>query len=184
MWPDAPPSVLKYNKPNFEGPIVCEVSPDAELYVGNLHDSGWGEVRTRARSSALLLPATCRWGSPRSAQRLTDSKSTSLKRSTATRQRSEQLSIAILSTHSTPAYGGDDQDQRNESIQSVSLTEDRRRVTLELKSLRAGFVYELNIAPLGADGTALFPSQAHYSMRVSPLRNSPVLQPLVLALAV
>ncbi|MCC6508641.1 MAG: c-type cytochrome, partial [Pirellulaceae bacterium] len=30
------------DEPTFEGPVVCAVAPEGDVYVGNIHDSGWG----------------------------------------------------------------------------------------------------------------------------------------------
>ncbi|MCA9183661.1 MAG: hypothetical protein KDA51_19505, partial [Planctomycetales bacterium] len=154
---------------SFEGPIVCEVSPNAEIYVGNLHDSGWGGGQNTGSIVRLTPTGELPLGiaEVRATANGFEIDFTHAIDSDKARDVSH-FQLRSYQRISTPAYGGDDQDQRNESIQSVNLSEDRRRVTLELKSLRAGFVYELNVAPLGADGTALFPSQAHYSMRSIP----------------
>ncbi|MCA9161104.1 MAG: hypothetical protein KDA72_22390, partial [Planctomycetales bacterium] len=154
---------------SFEGPIVCEVSPNAEIYVGNLHDSGWGGGQNTG--SIVRLTPTGELPLGIAEVRATANGFEIDFTHAIDSDKARDVSHYQLRSYqriSTPAYGGDDQDQRNEPIQSVNLSEDRRRVTLELKSLRAGFVYELNVAPLGADGTALFPSQAHYSMRSIP----------------
>ena len=29
-------------EPTFEGPLSCRVSPQGDLYIGNIRDSGWG----------------------------------------------------------------------------------------------------------------------------------------------
>ena len=50
------------------------------------------------------------------------------------------------------SYGGPDKDRRTESIRSVHVSDDARRVTLRLDSLRAGYVYELRIKNLSPAG--------------------------------
>ncbi|MEO8269970.1 MAG: hypothetical protein ABI557_09625, partial [Aureliella sp.] len=157
---------------DFEGPIVCEVSPDAEIYVGNLQDSGWGGGQNTGSIVRLIPTGELPLGIAEvraipSGFEIDFTQDVDAEK--ATNQNNYQL--RSYQRISTPAYGGDDQDQRNESIQSVRLSEDQRRVTLELKALRAGFVYELNVAPLGSDSTTLFPSQAHYSMRNIPTQE-------------
>ncbi|MCA9133841.1 MAG: hypothetical protein KDA45_11830, partial [Planctomycetales bacterium] len=154
---------------NFEGPIACEVSPQGDLYVGSLKDSGWGGgqntgsiVRLRPTGDLPLGIAEVRgtatgfeidFTAPVEVDRATQA---------------NNYEIRSYRRISTPAYGGDDQDERSERVLNIRLSNDRRRVELQLGELRAGFVYELNVAALGADGAALFPSQAHYSMRAIP----------------
>ncbi len=163
------PDATSSEQTDFEGPIVCEVSPDGELYVGNLHDSGWGGGQNTGSIVRLCPTGDLPLGiaevraTPRGFE-IDFTQAVDAEKAT----QASNYQLRSYQRVSTPAYGGDDQDQRNESIQSVRLSEDLRRVTLELKALRAGFVYELNVAPLGADSTAMFPSQAHYSMRSVP----------------
>ena len=154
---------------NFEGPIVCEVSPTGDLLVGSLQDSGWGGgqntgsiVRLRPTGELPLGIAEVRGTATGFEIDFTQA---------VDRERASQPSNYQLRSYqriSTPAYGGDDQDERNERIESVQVAKDGRSVTLQLPELRAGFVYELNIAPLGPRGEELFPSQAHYNMRSIP----------------
>ena len=66
----------------------------------------------------------------------------------------------------TPAYGGDDQDERNEPIRELKISADLKSVKLELNELRGGYVYEINVGSVAEQ--AIFPSQAHYNMRALP----------------
>ncbi len=157
------------SRKNFEGPIVCEVSPRGELYVGSLLDSGWGGgqnsgsiVRLTPAGDLPLGIAEVR-ATPRGfevdfTQPIDGEKAVAI----------DNYQLRSYRRISTPAYGGDDQDERHETILSARVSEDRKQVMLELSDLRAGFVYELNIAALGSDSQSLFPSQAHYSMRSIP----------------
>lgn len=154
---------------NFEGPIVCEVSPAGELYVGSLLDSGWGGGQNtgsivRLTPSAELplgiaeVRATARGFEVDFTQVVHAEKAADI----------ENYQLRSYQRISTPAYGGDDQDERHETIAAAQVSKDCKRVTLELHELRAGFVYELNVAALGSDSQSLFPSQAHYTMRIVP----------------
>jgi mono/diheme cytochrome c family protein len=157
------------NKENFEGPIVCEVAPTGDIYVGNLRDSGWGggnntgsvvrltpdgswpvgiaEVRARAAGLEVVFTQPI------------DPKLASLKQS---------YSIRSYIRTPTPAYGGDDQEVKIEEVESVEVDPSSKLVVLKLSKLRQGAVYELNITAIGAGAAPLFPSQAHYTMRAVP----------------
>lgn len=154
------------NEANFEGPIVCEVSPAGELFIGSLQDSGWSAGQNtgsivRLRPSGQLPPGIAEV------------------RATATgfeveftqpidREKAAMASNYLLRSYrrvATPAYGGDDQDERNERIKGIQLSNDAYRVTLAVDDLRAGYVYELNVGPIAQGAQELFPSQAHYSLR-------------------
>lgn len=160
---------VRADEANFEGPIVCKVSPQGDLMVGNLKDSGWsggqntgsiirlrpngniplGIAEVRATSSGFEVDFT---------QPVDAIKGAKI----------ENYQLRSYQRISTPAYGGDDQDDRTERIESVRVSADRRRVTLDLASLRQGFVYELNLASVGTGAEELFPNQAHYTMRAIP----------------
>lgn len=153
----------------FEGPIVCELSPEGDLYVGNLHDSGWGGgnntgsiVRLRPSGPLPLGIAEVR-ATPTG---LTIDFTEAVDASQAKKLQNYQ--VRSYRRVSTPAYGGDDQDERTEIAKSIAISDNRRRVTLEFEQLREGCVYELNLGDLAPDGQPLFPSQAHYHMRSIP----------------
>lgn len=154
----------------FEGPIVCEISPNGALYVGNLLDSGWGGgnntgsvVRLKpqgklpmgirevtATPNGFHISFTDKLDPPKASQ-------------------PDSYRIRSYTRVSTPAYGGDDQQERSEQVSRVEVADDCRSVTIELDKLRGdGCVYEINVAPVGVDEQALFPKQAHYTMRAIP----------------
>ncbi len=153
----------------LEGPIICAISPAGDLMVGSLHDSGWGGgqntgsiVRFRpdqelpcgvalveAHASGFRIEFT----SPVDAHKALDPKN---------------YSIRSYQRIATPAYGGDDQDERTETIDKLVLSADRMRIEVALDPLREGFVYEINLGAIGPSDAALLPAQAHYTMRSIP----------------
>jgi glucose/arabinose dehydrogenase/mono/diheme cytochrome c family protein len=155
---------------NLEGPIVCQVAPSGDLWVGNLLDSGWGGgpntgsiVRFQPQLERLPLGIAEVRATPSGfeidfTQPVDASKAT----------QADNYQIRSYRRISTPAYGGDDQHERLERATSVVVSADRRRAILTLDPLRADSVYEINIAPIGTDDASLFPSQAHYTMRSIP----------------
>lgn len=154
----------------FEGPIVCEIAPNGDLYVGNLHDSGWGGGQNtgsivRLRPSGDLPLGISEVQATPSGFRIDFTQQVSK------RQAGDPANYQMRSYRrvSTPAYGGDDQDERTEDISAVEVSPDAKSVELTLASLREGCVYELNIMPIGEGSAELFPSQAHYSMRAIPV---------------
>ena len=80
----------------------------------------------------------------------------------------EQYQIRSYRRVSTPAYGGDDQDERMERIEAINLDANRRGLKLKLASLREGAVYEINVGAIGRKGASLFPAQAHFTMSRVP----------------
>ena len=67
----------------------------------------------------------------------------------------------------TPAYGGPDQDRRDEIVRQVAVAPDGRRVDLILDKtrLRAGFVYEFHLRNLVGEGEIFHPADAYYTLR-------------------
>lgn len=153
----------------FEGPIVCEVAPNGDLYVGNLQDSGWGGgqntgsivrlrpsgeppvgiAEVRATPTGFLIQMT----QPVDRDAAGDSK---------------HYQVRSYRRISTPAYGGDDQNERTEPVIRTEVNQSATEIALTLQPLRAGYVYEITIGSIGAQGESLFPQQAHYTMKVVP----------------
>lgn len=155
-------------EPQFEGPIVCEVSPQGDVFVGSLQDSGWGGGQNTG-SIVRLRPDDIPPGIAE--VRATSSGFEVIFTRPVDRDRASDLSNYAIRSYrriSTPAYGGDDQDSRSERVESLQVSDDGLRVTLHLPSLRAGFVYELNLQSLTTGHQEFFPSQAHYTMRAIP----------------
>ena len=154
----------------FEGPIVCEVAPNGDIYVGNLQDSGWGGgqntgsiIRLRPFGELPLGIAEVRANATGFDIDFTQP---------VDGQKAEKAKYLIRSYRriSTPAYGGNDQDEKLEKVSRVQVSEDRSSMSLQLSDeLREGYVYEINIPAIGASETKLFPAQAHYTMKAVPV---------------
>jgi hypothetical protein len=154
----------------FLGPVVCAVSPRGELYVGSIRDSGWGAGNNigevvQVKTEPEKLPAgiaevrAVAGGFEIDFFREVDP---------AKAADAANYSISSYRRESTPAYGGPDLDRRIEKVSAVAVAADRRSVTLKLPGLREGFVYELQLKNLTADGGLFHPSEAHYTLRRSP----------------
>jgi len=153
----------------FEGPIVCQLAPDGDLYVGNMHDSGWGGGRNtgsivRLRYTGDLPSGIAEVRARR--QGFVIDFSRPIDRNIAAR--ADSYGIESYRRTSTPAYGGEDEQRRVEPVESVQISADARRVTLTLNRLRAGFVYEIRTDNLAGAGDSFFPAEAHYTMRSVP----------------
>ncbi len=157
------------NQPTFEGPVTCAVAPNGDIYIGNMHDSGWGGgqntgsiVRLRYNGNlpsgieeVLATPTgfTIRFTRPVLANIAQD----------ATNYR-----IRAYHRISTPAYGGEDQDSKEMKAEEVQVHPDRMAVDLKLTSRKEGYVYEFTVGLQTEDGKAMFPNQAHYHLRQVP----------------
>ncbi len=151
---------------SFEGPVVCQVAPDGDLYVGNLRDSGWGAgqntgsiVRLRRRSE--LAPGIAevkaqrdgflvRFAQPVNSQMAADAGS---------------YAVSSFRRVSTPEYGGPDVDRQTTRIEQAIVSDDRREVRLKLDRMRPGHVYELHVKNLAESGALFHPAEAYYTLR-------------------
>jgi hypothetical protein len=152
------------------GPLVCAVSPQGELYVGNIRDSGWGAGNNvgdivKIKIEPDKLP--CGIQEVRATQEgftidffrpIDPAKGADL----------SNYSIASYRRESTPAYGGPNLDRRIEKIAAVQISPDAKRVTLKFDNLRLGFVYEFQLKPLVRGKELFHPAEAHYTLRRVP----------------
>jgi mono/diheme cytochrome c family protein len=153
------------------GPIVCAVKPTtAELYVGEIRDSGWGAgnnigqiVKIKIEPEKLPcgiaeVRATAKGFAIDFAQPVDRAKAAD----------AANYSLESYRRESTPAYGGPDIDRRIEKIESIDVVEGGKRVALTLAGLRTGHVYELKLKNLAPGGGVFFPDEAHYTLHKIP----------------
>lgn len=156
--------------PPFLGPIVCEVSPGGDLYVGGLRDSGWGGannigeiVRLQAQPGQIPCGIAEMRAVPDGFE-LTFTAPVDRQLAAV----SANYSLASYTRESTPAYGGPDIDRRTEQIQSVEVAQDGQRATLRLSEMRVGYVYELHLKKLLPGPIEFFPAEAHFTLLKVP----------------
>jgi len=151
--------------PTFEGPLVCQVSPEGDLYVGNIRDSGWGAgantgslVRLRYSGAPAAGIAEVQAVPRGFAIRFT----TAVDLAKATKAAS--YAVSSYRRIPTPDYGGPDRDRRVERIRKVEVSENRMHVVLHFDELREGFVYEFHLRNLTGE-VVFFPAEAYYTLR-------------------
>ena len=152
------------------GPIVCAVSPQGDLYVGNIRDSGWGAgnnigeiVRVRVEPDKLPcgiqeVKCTADGFAITFLQPIDPAKGRDV----------GNYSIASYRRESTPAYGGPDLDRRTEKVEAAEVSSDGRQVRVKVPDRRLGFVYEIRLKNLAPGGGEFFPSEAHYTLHAIP----------------
>ena len=153
------------NQPTFEGPTVCEVAPDGDLYVGNLQDSGWGGGRNTGSLVKLRpndnLPAGMA-DIVATAEGFEIRFTQPVDRKLAAKR--EAYRVEMFRRISTPQYGGDDVDRQGVKIEKVTVADDGRSVRLAVDKLKAGFVYEFHLENLAA-GQKFFPAEGFYTLK-------------------
>ncbi len=159
------------DQPTFEGPVVCEVGPSGDLYVGNVRDSGWGGGQNTG--SIVRMRPTGQWplgiaevrARPQGFQLRFTGPIDEAKATAA-----QSYHVRSYRRIPTPAYGGNDVDERTEHIERIELATDRQSVVLQLNSLREGYVYEIRTENLGATNASFHPAEAHYTLLKIPSR--------------
>ncbi len=160
--------------PPLLGPVVAAVSPSGDLYIGCLRDSGWGGANNigsivKCRPQLEQLPSgIVRVRIAPEGFQLDFARALDRKRALEPKH----FAISSYTRTPTPAYGGPDQNRRNEPIESVELSRDGKTVTLSLKQpLRPGYVYEFHLQNLTPHATEkFFPVEAHYTVLKVPPR--------------
>jgi len=156
------------------GPLCCAVAPDGDLYVGSIRDSGWGGANNVGEVVRLRPHADGFPPGIAEVRAIPEGLVIDFTQAIDAKQASQPRNYVVSSYRriSTPAYGGDDVDRRSETIASVEVASDARSVTLGLKQLREGFVYELRLKNIASQGKRLFPNEAYYTMRRVPKAKS------------
>ena len=155
---------------NFIGPMCSAVSPEGDLYIGCIRDSGWqGGLNTGAITRLSPEPETL----PNGIQEVT---------ATATGFRVtffgpiDQVAGSDLTSYTmrgytrvwAGSYATPDSDEHSCTVQSVQPGEDGRTVLLRVRDLKPGHVYQLNLTGPLAASQPLWPAEAHYSLKSIP----------------
>jgi hypothetical protein len=157
------------DQPTFEGPTVCEIAPDGDIYVGNMRDSGWGGGQNTG--SIVRLRATGRLPLGIAEVRANRRGFTiDFTAPVVAAEAAQARNYAILSYRriSTPAYGGPNIDEHTAKIKAIEVSPDARRVTLVLDTLREGFVYEFQVSNVAPPNELFHPADAYYTLRKIP----------------
>ena len=149
------------------GPLTCAVSPQGDLYVGCIRDSGWGGANNigtlvRLRLEPGKLPVGV--AEVRAVREGFEIVFTGpVDRELAADK--ARYAVSSFTRISTPTYGGPDRQRRSEVIQSIQVDPAGRRVRLQLAEMREGFVYEFHLQKLVSKERLFFPDEAYYTLR-------------------
>ncbi len=160
------------NQPTFEGPVSCAVSPNGDIYIGNMHDSGWGGGQNTGSIVRLRYNGHLPCGIDEVLATPTGF-TIRFTRPVLVNLAQDAANYRIRAYHriSTPAYGGEDQDSKEMKVEEVHVHPDRMAVDLKLASRKEGYVYEFTVSSLAEGGNAMFPNQAHYHLRQVPAHS-------------
>ena len=145
------------------GPLTCAVHPGGDLYIGSIHDSGWGggpNVGTivRFRRDGPL---------PFGVQRVELTPTGFAVRFTAPCDAKKAANAAAYRLAAyrrvwAGGYASPDRDRHEPKVVAARVSPDRTHVELDVSPLRAGYVYEIHTDAVGP-GEAMWPRSAYYT---------------------
>jgi mono/diheme cytochrome c family protein/glucose/arabinose dehydrogenase len=150
------------------GPICCAVSPNGDLYVGGIRDSGWGGG-SNVGELVRIRPAAPPVG-VREVRATRDGFVIDFTAAVDATAAANPTKFVIASYRRIwkGAYATPDSDRRTEQIRRIDVAADGRSVSVTLSEMRPGFVYDIHVGSIGRDGTALWPADAYYTLNQIP----------------
>ncbi len=159
---------------NFLGPLCGGMAPNGDLYIGNIHDSGWlggrntGDIVRLTPKVDLLsngireVRATAKGFDVEFIKPL-DSKAAT---------NPEHYDISGYTREWQGSYATPDSARHKLTVQSAQWLPDGQTVSLIVKDRREGFVYEISCGGLSQfTSKPLFPETAHYTLHRIPKPN-------------
>lgn len=160
---------------NFMGPICNAVSPQGDILIGSIHDSGWlggqntGEIVRLRRTSEL----------PNGIREIrADRTGFVVDFLQPVDGRAAADPASYTATAYTRNWGGayatPDADRHRVEIKSVEVSADRTRVRLRTGPRKTGYVHELSVDGKVDPSGRLWPSTGHYSLNAIPQLEIPL----------
>ncbi len=151
------------------GPICCAVSPNGDLYVGGLRDSGWGGGNNVGELVRIKPSQNVPLGI-REVRATRDGFAIDFTGPVDAPAAADESKYTISSYHRVwkGTYATPDSDRRTEKIRQIAVAADRRSVVVTLDGMRPGFVYDIHLGPMGPDGQSLWPADAFYTLNQLP----------------
>ena len=155
---------------NFIGPISSAISPNGEIFIGSIWDSGWQGGQNTGGITRLVPSGD---GLPNGIRELTVVKSgfeveffqpVDIDAAADT----NSWSLQAYTRKWGGGYATPDSGRHAVKVSSVKVSEDGKRVHLSISQLQPGFLYDVSIDGKLAASEKLWPSEAHYSMKVVP----------------
>lgn len=156
-------------KSNFIGPICSAVSPTGEIFIGSIWDSGWQGGRNTGGITKLMASPD---GLPNGIREVIATADGFVveffKPVDPNIAQATSWSIRGLTRKWGGGYATPDSGQYSLQPRHLALDEDGRRLTIAVDNLKPEYLYSLTIDEALAKESALWPAEAHYSMKVVP----------------
>ncbi len=157
------------SRDGFLGTLCGAVSPNGDIYIGSIHDSGWlgganvGDI-VRLRPNGKLPPGI-REIRARDSQFLISFTAPVDKAAAARR---ENYEISGYTRKWQGSYATPDSGRHQLAVESVHASADGLSVVLHCVRQQEGHVYEITCGKIGSDGQPLWPTVGHYTLNNMP----------------
>lgn len=154
---------------NFIGPICAAVAPDGSLYIGSIWDSGWQGGQNTGGITRLVPSPNRLPNGIRELTALKDGFEVEFFQPVASElsENPDNWSVIGYTRKWGGSYSTPDSGRYTLTPEQVQVLDDGRRVRILVPQLKSGYLYEVATRGALAD-TQLWPSEAHYSMKVVP----------------
>ena len=159
-------------QPNFEGTLCGGVSPQGNLYIGCIHDSGWlgglnvGSIVQLKSTGQIPLGIRELRATPQGFEIQFTAPVNRLSAAIA-----ENYTIASYTREWKGTYATPDSNRHAVPINRVSVSENEQQVVLHTDQLRPGYVYEVSCSKIGPTPLPLWPAIGHYTLNRLPVEN-------------
>ena len=156
---------LPVDAPVFLGPMCGGVSPDGQIYVGNIHDSGW----LGGQNTGEIIRLTPQEKLPNGIRELRAT-STGFELeflepvSKEALQKKETYDLVGYTRVWEGGYATPDSGRYRPETTSLEILDDGKTVRIHVDQLKPSFLYELHLN----EALDLFPSSAYYTMNQIP----------------
>ena len=157
---------------NFLGPLSITTSPNGDIYIGSIHDSGWlGGQNTG--SIVKLTPSGDLPNGIREIQATHDGFEIRFQKPVDKSQAEnpESYSLSGYTREWKGGYATPDSGRFQPKVESAKLSTDGTSVRLKTSERKTGFVYEINCL-IKNDDAPLWPATGHYTLHRIPSGDS------------
>ncbi len=156
---------------NFQGPLCGAALPNGDIYIGSIHDSGWLGGQNTGDIVRLTPMKTFPTNGIREVRATPEGFDVAFLKPVDSQAAAnpENYDISGYTRIWKGGYATPDSNRHKLQVQSATLHNDGRTVSLKLEGRREGYVYEISCPRLAPSKEApLFPDAAHYTLHKIP----------------
>ncbi|MEZ6121991.1 MAG: c-type cytochrome [Planctomycetaceae bacterium] len=155
---------------NFIGPICSAVSPQGDLFIGSIWDSGWqgglntGGIERLGASPEGLLNGIQEVTATPAGFHVEFFKPVD----TMAAGDSQSWSIQAYTREWGGSYATPDSGRYSVPVEDLQISDNGKVIDLKVKDLQPGYLYEISTTGPLSQTETLWPAEAHYSLKVVP----------------